>query len=324
MSKYIGRLVNVGLARETTRGTPVTAQYWMPKTSVAFFDHVNKFQSQMSYGTIGEAAQAYKTNEWSEGNFETELNDKSFGLILYALFGTLNTTGPTDSAYTHTFSLQNDSQHDSLTITIADPDRTDQFSLCMLESLEINMVPDEPVMVTAAFKGRSGRQVATASVSYAQFSKFLGRHAVLKLASTTAGLSAASSISIKSLKMEFKKNLMVNNVLGTVWPEDILNQKFEITGEFELDLDDRTYQNLQLDGSYRALRLQMTNSDVLIGSSSRPDFKIDLSRVHFEGWEPKVENDELVTQKINFRALYDVSNANVVNSCTLINNVSSY
>ena len=68
----------------------------------------------------------------------------------------------------------------------------------------------------------------------------------------------------------------------------------------------------------------MTNSDVLIGSSSRPDFKIDLSRVHFEGWEPKVENDELVTQKINFRALYDISNANVVNSCTLINNVSSY
>lgn len=324
MTKYIGRLVNVGLAHETVRGTAVAAAHWMPKTAVAFFDRVAKWQSQMNYGTIGDAAQANKIMEWAEGTIETELNDRSFGLILYAMFGTLVTTGPVDSAYTHTFSLQNDAQHDSLTITLADPDRTDQYALAMLDSLEINITPEEMVMITAAFKARSGRAVAAASPSYVAFNKFLGRHTVIKLATVVGGLAAASAISIKSMKININKNVVTNNAVGTVWPDDINNQKFEITGEFEVDLDDQTYRNLMLDGSYRAMRIQMTNTDALIGATSRPDFKLDLARVHFESWEPNRPNDEIVTQKLSFRALYDVTTATTVNVCTLINNVVSY
>jgi hypothetical protein len=325
MSKYIGRLVNLGLAKETVRGTAVSAAYWLPKTALAFFDRTNKATSQMAYGTIGEGAQAYKLNEWSEGSIETELNDRAFGLILLSAFGTVNTSGPTDSAYTHTFSIQADSQHDSLTITIATPDRTDQFSLCMLNNLEFTIVPDEVVMVKADFIGRTGRQVASASPSYATaFNKFLGRHASVKIASTTAGLGAASALSIKSMTLNIAKNVIQNNVIGTVWPEDILNRKFELTGEIELDYDDQTYRALMLDGTYKALRLNITNSDVLIGASSIPAFNIDLSRVHFEAWEPTYDNEEIVTQKIQFRALFDPTNGDIVNSCTLTNAVSSY
>lgn len=324
MSKYIGRLVNVGLAKEATRGTPVAAAHWLPKTAVGFFDRTSKFQSNLNYGKIGDANQAYKAMEWAEGSIETELNDRAFGLILLAAFGTLVTTGPSDSAYTHTFTLQNDNQHDSLTITMADPDRTDQFALAMLDSLEINIVPDEPVMVTAVFKAKSGRQVAAASPSYVAFNKFLGRHVGVKIATLVGGLAAASNISVKSMKININKNTITNNVLGTVQPDDILNQKFEITGEMELDLEDQTYRQLMNDGSYRAMRIAMTNSDVLIGATSRPAFTIDLARVHFEAWEPTRANDEIVTQKINFRALYDITTDTIVNSCTLINNVTSY
>ena len=66
MTKYIGRLVNVGLAKETVRGVAVAAAYWMPKTAVAFFDRATKATSEMSYGVIGEGAQAYKVMEWAE------------------------------------------------------------------------------------------------------------------------------------------------------------------------------------------------------------------------------------------------------------------
>lgn len=325
MSKYIGRLVNVGLAKESVRGTPVAAAHWMPKNAVAFFDRSTKVQSEMSYGKIGEGAQAYKTNEWAEGTIETELNDRSFGLVLLAAFGTLVTTGPSDSAYTHTYSLQNDNQHDSLTITLADPDRTDQYALAMLDTLEFNVVPDEVVMVTAGFKSRTGRAVAAASPSYSTaFNKFLGRHCVVKVASVVGGLDAASALNLKSMKLMIAKNTVQNNVLGTVWPEDILNRKFEITGEISLDLDDQTYRQLMLDGTYRALRVQFTNTDVLIGATSRPQFTIDLARVHFEGWEVDRPNDEIVTQKITFRGLFDPTTETIVNVCTLINSVTSY
>lgn len=325
MSKYIGRLVNVGIARESTRGTAVAATMWLPKAAVAFFDRATKNTSRLNYGVIGDGNVAPKTLEWAEGSIEGDMFDKTFGYFLYTIFGTLNTTGPVSAAYTHTFSLQNDNQHDSLTITLADPDRADRYSLAMLDRLEINIVPEEVVTYASDWKARTGRQIAIPTADYTAENKFLGRHAIVKIASLTGGLAAASALSVKSLKLTFAKNTVLNNVLGTVWPDDILNQKFEITGTIELDLEDQTYRALMLDASYRALRIQITNTDVAIpGGSTNPSFTLDLSRVHFEEWEANRPTDEIVMQKINFRALYDVINGNIVNSCVLVNGKSNY
>lgn len=324
MTKYIGRLKNIGFAKETVRGTAVAVAHWLAKAKVTFFDHTIKHKEKLSYGVIGDGAYAPKVIEWSEGQIDGDFLDKPFGLILLAAFGTLQTTGPSDSAYTHTFSLANTAQHQSLTITLQDPDRTDQYALAVLDSLQLDVKPDDVVTFSAGFKSKTGRAVAGATPSYVAVNKFLGRHVNIKLATLASGLGAASNLSIKSLQLKINKNSMLNNILGTVQPDDILNGKFEINGQLELDLDDQTYRQLMLDGSYRAMRIAMVNSDVLLGATSQPAFTLDLSRVHFEAWEPVVENDALVTQKIAFTALFDITNSNIINSCTLVNAQASY
>lgn len=326
MSKYIGRLVNLGIAKETVRGTAVAPTYWLAKAVVSFFDRAIRYKSRLSYGSIGDGgAQAPKIMEWAEGSIEGDVMDTPFGLFLLAAFGTVTPAGPTDSAYTHTFTLQNDNQHDSLSLTLADPDRTDRYSLQMLDSLEIKVVPDDVITFVAGFKGRTGRQQAAATATYAQYNKFLGRHASIKIAATAADLAAATAISVKSLTLRIKKNLVFDNNLGTVWPDDILNTKLEIEGDLELYLNDQTYRQYMLDASYKALRINFTNNDAVIGAgTTRPSFTLDLSRVAFEGWEAARPNDEVVSQKITFRALWDVTNGNIINSCTLVNGVTAY
>lgn len=324
MSKYIGRLVNLGLAKETVRGTAVAPAFWVPKTNVSFFDRTQKLDYKQSYGSIGHGSQAPKVMEWAEGAIEGDILDKPFGLILLAAFGTISSSGIVDSAYTHTFSLQNDNQHDSLTIALADPDRTDYFSLAMLDSLEIKIVPDDVVSYTAVFRSRTGRSQVAATATYSTYNKFLGRHAVIKFATVVGGLAAASASRVKSLTIKIAKNTVFDGVLGTVWPDDIMNTKFDITGDLELDMEDQTYRNFMLDSSYRAMRIQLTNVDVLIGATSRPDFKLDLARVFFEEWEKTMDNDAIVTQKISFRALFDTTTSTIVNSCTLINAQATY
>jgi hypothetical protein len=263
--------------------------------------------------------------EWAEGSIEGDLMDTPFGLFLLAALGTVSTTGPTDSAYTHTFTLQNDNQHDSLTLTLADPDRTDRYTLQMLDSLEIKVIPGDVITFVATFKGRTGRQVATATASYSQYNKFLGRHASVKIAATAGDLAAASALSIKALTLRIKKNTVFDHNLGTVWPDDVLNTGFEISGDLELYLEDQTYRNYMLNGNYKALRINFTNNDAVIGAgATNPSFTLDLSRVSFEGWEAVRPKDEVVNQKITFRALWDVTNGNIINSCTLINGVVSY
>lgn len=323
MSKYIGRLVNVGIARETSRGTAVAASWWLPKANVAFFDKATKVTSRLNYGVIGDGTDAPKALEWAEGSIEGDVFDKSFGFLLYSIFGSLSTTG--SGTYTHTFSVANTNQHTSLTLTLADPDRADRYSLAMLDKIEINITPDDVVTFSSEFKARTGRAFAVPAADFTAENKFLGRHATIKVASTVGTLAAATALNLKSLKLSIAKNVKLNNTVGTVWPDDILNGKMEITGTLELDLEDQTYRDYMLNASYRALRIQLTNYDVVIpGGSNNPTFTLDLCKVHFEEWEAVRPNDDVVMQKINFRALYDTNTGLIVNSCTLQNGKSAY
>ena len=324
MSKYIGRLVDLGIAKEGTRGLGGAPTYWVPKATVTIDPKITKAKSALSYGNIGaDGNQALKALVWSEGDIETDMQDNSFGLFLLSLLGTVSTAGPADSLYTHTFTLQNDAQHDSLAITVKDPNEQRQYRLSMLQSLSITATPEDTVKITASFMGKKGTDT-THSVTYTAHNKFLGRHVSLKLATDTSGLAAATALNIRSLTLNFEKNLRTDSVLGTVEPIDFLNQAFSINGEVEMDLEDDTYLDLQMDGSYRAVRVDITNNEAVIGVSAHPQFTLDLSRVHFEAWESNRPNDEISTQKFSFNALLDITNNNFINSCTLKNDVASY
>ena len=168
---------------------------------------------------------------WSEGDIEMDLHDKSFGLLLLALLGNVSTSGPSDSAYTHTFTLQNDSQCDSLAISVHEAGVGDlMFKLAMIESMEMTIVPEDVVKLKISFMGKKAVD-SSHTVTYTAQNKFLGRHLSFKLASLTSGLNAATKININKLVLKFNKRLRANSVLGTVEPIDFLNQAFSIEGD---------------------------------------------------------------------------------------------
>lgn len=328
MTKIIGRLVDVGIAAESSRGGGLAPTFGIPKASFTFDDKVVKARSRQTYGNIAmDGAQAIPAKQWSEGTLEMDMMDKPFGLLLYALLGAKSVSGPTDSAYTHTFTLSNTNQHQSLAVTVKQSSLASlMYKLTMIQSLKIEIVPEEIVKVTAVLLGKKG-VTTTSTVSYATaYNKFVGRDLSFKLASLTSGLNAASNIPLKKLTLNFEKNLYVDHALGTVQPIDILNQGFRITGEVELDYQDRTYADYMSDGTYRAMRINLTNrrADAVIGAATNPAFTIDLSKVEFDQWEPNYPNDEIVKQKFQFTAMYDTVNGNIINSCTLVNAQASY
>src|SRR3990167_212266 len=327
MTKIIGRRIDVGIAAESSRGGGITPAFWIAKANHTFDDHVVKARSRQSYGNIAmDGNQAIPAKVWSEGTLEMDMMDKPFGLILYALFGAKSVSGPADSAYTHTFTLDNDNQHQSLAVTVVQSTlATLMYKLAMIQSMTIEILPEEIVKITVELIGKRG-VTSVATASYSSYNKFVGRDLTFKLATLTSGLAAASNIPLKRLMVKFDKNLYVDHALGTVQPIDILNQGFRISGEVELDYQDRVYANYMSDGSYRAMRVNLTNrrSDAVIGASTNPAFTLDLSRVEFDAWEPAYPNDEIAKQKFNFTGLYDLTNSNLVNSCTLVNAQSSY
>ena len=176
MSKIIGRLIDLGVAVEGTRGTGEVVTNMIPKSNITFDDKVLKARSQVGYGTINmEGNQALVALRHAEGIIDFDLHDESFGIFLVALLGAVSTGAVSDSAYPHTFSLGNNNQHPSLSLLYEEATIGNlSFRLCMIESLSITIVPDDVVKVSVTFIGRASATGGSSSVAYIAENKFLG------------------------------------------------------------------------------------------------------------------------------------------------------
>lgn len=326
MSKYIGRLLNLGIGKESSRGVGVAPTYLLPKTKFTFDDKIVQARSIGSLGYISDSEEAFVTTKYGQGDIEGEIRDKSIGVLLHALMGSLSTSGPTDtSVYTHTFTVSNSNQHTSLSFLVSEPNTTELYKLVMLDSLEINAELDQVVMFNAGFMSKQAVGSSATQATLTAENKFTKKHLQFKIATNLSGLAAASTISLKKLSLKIAKNVMLDDVLGTAEPEDILNQQLSVEGELELNYEDETYKNYMKLGSSKAMEIKFVNNDATIGSSSNPSLTLQFPHVDFYDWEPDYSNDKIVTQKISFKASRDVSGGNsIISSAVLVNTVTSY
>ena len=324
MAKFIGRRVDLGVGRETTRGTPVSAAHWVPKVDFSFDDKVEMARANSSLGIREDVYQSHVLTKWGEGDLGAEVRSESFGLFLYALMGTCSTAGPTDSAYTHTFTVENTNTCDSLTFVVIDPNTEERYSMVMLNSLELTQELDDLLRFNANFMGRTSKGTDD-TASYAAEYKFTKKHFSLKIGDDISDLAAASAISVKSFGLTFENNVTPDNVLGTAEPEDFLNQTLSVEGTFTLNYEGETYKNYMRNNSQKAMEVAWTNTDQTIGASTNPSLTIQLAEVDFFDWEPNYALDEIVTQSISFKAHYDLdTESSMIDSIALVNTTTSY
>lgn len=318
MSKFVGRKGKLGVAIEATRGTPVSPTFWVPWASMSFRDTVEEARENQGMGVLADSDSKYVVMKMGEGEVEAQIYDKAMGVFLTGLLGAAPvTTG--SNPYTHTYTLSNSNQGKSLSLYWTDNDRSDMYALAMVDSFVINVEPSGIVNYTLGFKSKTAKDWASQSSNYTSLgSKFLHQHVRVRLASAVGGLSAATPISLKNLELTISRNTTFDPVMGTVEPEDIMNQQLSVEGSLQLNLEDDTYRNYMLDGTYRAMEIKLDN-----GSSS--SLQLQFPRVDFSQWEDERPLDEITTQTINFKANYDAANAlDIISTAVLINTQASY
>jgi hypothetical protein len=322
MSKFIGRDLAVGIGKETSRGVGVTPTHWLSVTNFSYFDRAVKARSTASTGGIWGGDQSYVARKYAEGEIECELDDKSFGLIAHATFGS-SSSASYNGAYKHSYTLLNSAEHPSLSISTSDPNSDNIFEMSMVDTLTMNFTPEALVTYTVGFKSKSSAS-SSVTASYPANNKFLGRQLSVYVASDTSGLDAATKLTLESATLNITKNTDYYNVVGSVQPSDINNKLFTITGEMTISFENNTYRDYMLDGTYKAVRFDLVNDDVTIGTTN-PSFRLDLSKVDFDAWDVDYSLDEIVMQTINFTALYDLGgNDNLINDCYVVNEIASY
>lgn len=318
MTKFAGRRGSLGIAKESVRGTPVVPTYWIPFAKMSFMDSVETAAETQALGNIADQDSSYVTFKFGDGSIDAQLYDIGLGYILASLLGAAPSSSGSNP-YTHTYTMSQTNQAQSLTLYWSDPDRSYIFPLAVVDSLKVTVEPKGLVEYSVTFKSKKARDWATQSpVQTTPGNKFLHQHTQLRLAATVGALSGASETPLKGLEYTISRNAVNDELLGTVEPVDILSQALSVEGTLTLNLEDDTYRNLMLTGNYKAMEIKY------VGSTSS-SLQMQFPRVNFTEWEPDWSLNEIASQKIQFKANYDAANAlQIISTCVLINGKTSY
>lgn len=318
MTKFVSRRGTLGVAFEVTRGTPVVPAMWIPWAKMGFHDMIESAAEDQGFGNIADQDSFYVTLTKGEGEVDAQLYDQAIPYFLGSLLGAVPvTTG--SNPYTHTFTLSQTNTAKTLSLYWTDPDRDYMFPFAVVDTFKISIKPMGIVDYTIGFKSKDAANWTHQTPSFTTLgSKFLHQHLVFKLATSVAGLTAASNISLKELNLTISRDVIHDTVMGTSEPEDVLSQSISVEGDVTLNLQDDTYRNFMLANTYRSMEINLLN-----GANSSLDLR--FPRVSFFDWEPDYTLNEIAKQKFNFKANYDSANAlDIISTAVVINTKTSY
>lgn len=291
----------LGVGKETTWGTPVTAQRWYDiirenlrtrKTVIIDSDTV----------ASREILKAVRGTEHVEGDVEMYLNSMQIGHALLSLMGSVSTTG--SGPYTHTFSVGDTLP--SLTLRSRLDSVTEKvFAGCVVDSLDLTAETGK-ARVTLGIIGRSESLGTPSTPSFTTQDDFVSGEATITLAGSTKRP--------RRLSLRVTNNLEPIFVLGDYFTQRPRPRKFEVTGSFELDFESTSEYNDFLNLTPRDLTVKFTK-----GSHS---IEFDIDRFVYTNASVEVRGRELLVGRFDFRALKPttVSTLRVI----LVNDDSSY
>jgi hypothetical protein len=312
--KYTGRDISVGIGKETSRGTPVSATFWIPRSSLDFEEQVTTITDDQVYGVIEDSVDVKKVSGWAEGSLSGMVRDKAIGLFLYNAFGAVSST-PEGEYYKHTFTIDQDHQHQSFTIATDGGVEDTAYPLGMIKSLEINATINEAVLFTADLISKAGTGTP-ATAAYVAENSFTCEDAKVYFADTQADLDAADETKIKSTKITIEKEVEKDDVLGATTPDDLLNKTVRVSVEIEKNYENDTYRDMFKDATGKAMRLA-------ISSGTPASLAIDLNQIKITEWSRDRSSDEITKETFTAKANFKIADSKMIGA-ELINNQEDY
>ena len=329
LTRGIGKQLQIGVAKEVTRGTAVaTPAYWLSVNDWAIEERFANATDVEVYGVIEDNISQTRIKNWSEGDIAMPLADKSVPLLFLSLLGTDTpaTHAGETLVYDHVITVQQSVQHPSLTFAIHDPIAAADYTYAnaVVHKAEIMYELGKFVSLKATTKGLKGASQSAYSPSQTVENRFVPQYLTFKSAANLAGLAAASPIKLKSAQISIDENVMDDDVLGSTSPRDFLNQEFKVEGQLEcIWQNESDFKTNALANTAQALRFDLLNADVTIGTSAHPEIIVDLAKVVFTEFSRPVKIKGIMYQTVKFKAAYSVSDAQMI-KVTCTNLVASY
>jgi hypothetical protein len=324
MAKGIGRLFSIGIAKESSRGTAIgSASYWLPFSDANIDEKFENVTQDEAYGVIEDSVGQFRVKNWAEGTLKIPLTDKSLPLILLAQLGgmAVATHSGESVVYDHTATVGESAQHQSLTLFIHDPLSGVDYShaLGVIHKLDLDVELKKFADLTLSVKALKGVSQSSFSPSIVAENRFLPQYMTFKYATAVSGLSGATAIALKNIKLTIDSNIEDDDVLGSTAPIDFLNKEFKVEGSLEAifnnEADFKTV-SLASPNVPQAILIDLKNTDVTLGSTAHPEVAITLDQVYFTDYSRPIKIKDLVYQTVKFKATFSTANSEMIKIVT--------
>lgn len=309
---YVGARKEIALTKETTRGTAESHSSgdWQPHSEFDFGPKTEVVVDDAGRGRIESRSQSHVIHEWSDGSIPIYITNENTVAISELIFGG-DASGSGTSGDPYAWTLTNTNEHQAYTVHVYDPVKGYlQYPLGMADTVEMEFIHDDYVMVTLGMIAGKEESGSGSSAYSTTEDIFRPEHITIKIADTYAGLGGASAIALQSLNLSINKNVVPFWKLGSTEPDNIINQRIEVSGDFETLYSDNTYRALGLGDGTKAMQI--------VADDGSKSITIELPRVEFENWNDAEANDSYMTETIEFNAERDDTNGlikgEVVNS----------
>lgn len=324
MAKISGRQVNVGIGIEATAGTAVSATVFPKWSELSLQGVVEKTMLKSARGIRNETSDSKIRRKYAKGSIGMVPNVKVAAPLFYLGLGSLSTSGPTDSAYTHTITPQ-DANASMKTATVIIEEggiQTERYANVVANSLNLE-VTDDYAKLTADLLG-GFPDTSTLSESFAQPTEFAYSDYSAKFGTSFSDAAGNSATALRGFTLNINNNVLLDEAFlsGAVTPAagGFIAGNLQITGTYTLQFADTTELAKYKANTKNALIVSFTGA--LIGVSSVETLTIKLGKLILTNPPIEFNLDGLVMLKQEFTVEHDPTDG--VIEVDVINDVSSY
>lgn len=325
MAKTAGTQTLVGLGIESLAapGTAVAEAVFVPWQDFSLQGISEKAHFNSARGLRVASSNSMIRRKYGQGSIGFVPNVKTFPYFAALALGSVSSGTVTDSAYTHTFTVQNtNATPRTATVTVEEGGvRTAQYKNCVVNTLNLE-VSDGYAKSTAELIGMFPGS-DTVTESFANETEFAYHQYSAKFGTSLSNAAGASATPLKSFSLNINNNVQLDEAFlsgsNEITAGGLVMGRLELTGSYSLHFADTT-ELLKYQANTKNA-LIVTFEGALIGSSSKETITIKLGRLVLT--KPPIEYniDGLIVLNQEFTVEYEATDLDV--QILVTNNVNN-
>ena len=313
MSKTAGRQVEIGVGIEAAPGTPVAETAFLQHTAFSMQGISEKEMFASARGIRNMASNSMIRRKYSGGSIGVIPNVINAPYLFGLALGSVSTTGPLDSAYEHTITVQNDNASmKTVTLTVAEGAiQTAQYSNVVVNSLNLE-VSDGYATMTAELLGQFPG-TDTQTESYTQETEFAYHNYVAKFGTSVSNANSGSATPLKGFSLTINNNVQLDEAFlsgsNEVTAGGFVAGPFEVTGSYTLHFEDTVELAKYKANTKNAMVIIFTGG--LIGAAEAEEINIALGKVILTDQPIEYDIDGLLVLTQTFTTEYDATDKEI-------------